>query len=258
MPGADDLQGCRVLVTRPGTQAAGLCERIEQAGGRALHLPALVIEAINDPVARQRCRAAADYDWLIFISRNAVEHAQTCLSLPLPASLKVAAIGQATATSLDVAGITVHLVAGGAGNSESLLTELGESDRTGQRFLILRGVNGRERLAEGLRRCGAEVDYADLYRRVRPRKTGAELARQLDAGIDILTVTSGEALENLLAMAADADREITHLPLVVMSERLVSLARERGFTDTVIIATQTSDQGVVEAIRQWRETAVTE
>jgi len=259
MPGADDLQGCRVLVTRPGTQAAGLCERIEQAGGTALHLPAPAIEAINDPVARQRRRAAADHDGSNLIRRQCRwTTPTTCLSLPLPASLKVAAIGQATATSLDVAGITVHLVAGGAGNSESLLTELGESDRTGQRFLILRGVNGRERLAEGLRRCGAEVEYADLYRRGRPRKTGAELARLLDAGIDILTVTSGEALENLLAMAADADREITHLPLVVMSERLVSLARERGFTDTVIIATQTSDQGVVEAIRQWRETAVTE
>jgi uroporphyrinogen-III synthase len=258
MQGADDLQGCRVLVTRPVAQAGALCERIEQAGGIALRLPALAIEAVHDPDSQQRCQSAADYDWLIFISRNAVEHARLCLPGHLPARVKIAAIGQATATALSSAAIPVALVTDGSGTSESLLTEPALADMQGQRVLILRGEGGREQLAETLRERGAQVDYADLYRRQRPATPAGELSRLLDAGIDILTIASGETLDNLLAMAAEEQRDITSLPLVVMSERLRTLARERGFTDTAIIATEASDKGMVEAIRHWREMVTTE
>lgn len=248
----DDLQGCRVLVTRPAAQADTLCDYIAQAGGIAIRQPALAIEAIHDEASQQRCQSAANYDWLIFISRNAVEHAQLCLPATLPQTVKVAALGQATASALSEAEIPVEFIAKGAGTSESLLSEPALANMTGQRVLILRGEGGREQLAETLRARGAQVDYADLYRRVRP-ETKSELSRLLDAGIDILTIASGETMENLLAMAAEEQCDITHLPLLVLSERLQVLARERGFTDTVIIATETSDKGMVEAIRQWRE-----
>lgn len=251
MPLAADLQGCRVLVTRPVVQAAALCEQIVQAGGIAVPLPALLIEALRDEASQQRCRSVADYDWLIFISRNAVEYGRSCLPATLPAGLRVAAIGKATAAALLANGIKAELVANGSGTSESLLTEPALSDMRGQRVLILRGEGGRDYLAGALRIRGARVDYADLYRRVRPVLLPGELAGILDAGIDCLSVTSGETLLNLLAMAAEEQRDIKSLPLVVMSERLLTLARELGFIDTVIIATETSDKGMVEAIRQW-------
>lgn len=251
MPLAADLQGCRVLVTRPAAQAAALCEQIAQAGGTAVPLPALLIEAVYDEGSQQRCRSAVDYDWLIFISRNAVEYARPCLPADLPAGLRVAAIGKATAAALGAAGIKTELVANGSGTSESLLTEPALDDLQGRRVLILRGEGGRDYLAGALRKRGARVDYADLYRRIRPVSVPGELAGILDAGIDCLSVTSGETLLNLLAMAAEEQRDIKSLPLVVMSERLLTLARELGFIDTVIIATETSDKGMVEAMRQW-------
>ena len=254
----DDLQGCRVLVTRPLAQADALCEGITQAGGIALHQPALAIEAVHDAASQHRCQSAAEYDWLIFIRLNAVQPPRHCLPASLPETVKVAAIGQATASVLSGAGVQVDLISKGSGTSESLLTEPELAKVTGQRVLILRGEGGRECLAETLRGRGAPVDYADLYRRVRPVTSPGELSRLLDAGIDILTVASGETLDNLLALAAEEQREITSLPLVVMSERLLTLARERGFTDTVIIAKETSDKGMVEAIRQWREMVTTE
>ncbi len=258
MPVTHDLQGCRVLVTRPVTQAEVLCEYIIQDGGIAVQLPTLAIEAIHDPVSQQRCQSAADYDWIIFISRNAVEHGHACLPEPLPARVKVAAIGKPTAIALTESGIYVDLEAGGAGTSESLLSASAMSDMQGQRVLIMRGEGGREVLAETLRERGAQVDYANLYRRIQPPLVPGELSGLLDAGIDILTSTSAEIMDNLLAIAAEEQRDITHLPVVVMSERLLVLARERGFTDTVIIATETSDVGMVEAIRHWCEKATTE
>jgi uroporphyrinogen-III synthase len=258
MPGTADLQGCRVLVTRPVAQAGALCNQIEQAGGVALRLPTLAIEAMDDAASRQRCQSAADYDWLVFISRNAVEFARPCLPANLPETVKVAAIGQATAMALSSSGIPVSLLAEGYGTSESLLTAQELATMSGQRVLILRGEGGREVLAESLRERGAQVDYADLYRRLRPATPAGELSRLLDAGIDVITVASGETLDNLLAIAGEERCNITHLPLVVMSERLRTLARQRGFTDTAIIATETSDKGMVEAIRQWREMVTTE
>lgn len=256
---ADDLQGCRVLVTRPVAQAEALCERITHSGGTAVRLPALAIEALHETDSQQRCQSAANYDWLIFISRNAVEQAFTCLPAPLPETLRLAAIGQATATALSEQGVENTLLLNSpSGTSESLLTSAELANMQGQHVLIVRGQNGREQLAETLRARGAQVDYADLYRRVRPQTSPGELSRVLDAGIDILTITSGETLDNLLAMAVEEQRDITSLPLVVMSERLRVLARERGFTDTVIIATEASDEGIVEAIRQWREMVTTE
>ena len=258
MQATNDLQGCRVLVTRPVAQAEMLCKRITQDGGVAVQLPTLAIEAIYDEASQQFCQSAADYDWIIFISRNAVEHGHHCLPAHLPPSVKIASIGKATTTTLAESGCYVELEAGGTGTSESLLTEPALANMQGQRVLIMRGEGGREVLAETLRERGAEVDYANLYRRVRPPVISGELSSLLDAGIDILSITSGETLENLLALATEEQRDITHLPLVVMSERLLTLARERGFTDTVIIATETSDMGVAEAIKHWCETATTE
>ena len=158
MPAANDLQGCRVLVTRPVAQAETLCQRINQNGGIAVQLPALAIEAINDEASQRYCQSAADYDWIIFISRNAVEHGHNCLPAQLPSGLKIAAIGKATATALSESGRYVDLEAGGAGTSESLLTEPALADMQGQRVLIMRGEGGRELLAKTLRERGAKVD----------------------------------------------------------------------------------------------------
>ena len=62
------LKGQRILVTRPRPFNEEACERIRDEGGDAIALPTLVIEA-------QTARApATDYDWIIFVSRNAVLH----------------------------------------------------------------------------------------------------------------------------------------------------------------------------------------
>lgn len=247
-----------MLVTRPKAQAEGLCQRIRQAGGVPISLPTLLIEVLQDTEAQQFCQSAANYDWLIFISSNAVEHSQACLPADLPATLKIAAIGKATAAALSALGLDVALQVSAMGTSESLLDDVAWSELKHQRILIMRGQGGREQLADTLRERGAEVDYANLYRRICPPFINGQLSSLLDAGIDILTISSGEALENLLAMAAAEQCKIKHLPLVVMSERLRLLAEERGFTDKLMLANETSDAGMTEAIRNWRETVTME
>ena len=64
------LTGLTILVTRPAAQCAMLCEEIERQGGSAIAFPAVEIE----PVAVQTTLAAVDYDLVVFVSVNAVEH----------------------------------------------------------------------------------------------------------------------------------------------------------------------------------------
>ena len=64
------LTGLTVLVTRPAAQCAVLCAEIERQGGSAIAFPAVEIE----PVAVQAAVSSADYDLVVFVSVNAVEH----------------------------------------------------------------------------------------------------------------------------------------------------------------------------------------
>lgn len=242
------LAGTRVLVTRPSGQQAGLVAAIEAAGGVALHLPAMAIQPYHQTESTLRLRHATAYEWLIFISRNAVEHALP--HLPRRGLPKLVAIGSATAAALQDVGLAVA-VQPGRYDSEAVLARL-PRDMSGQRVLIVRGVGGREQLATGLQARGASVDYAEVYRRSCPALPDTELPELLAQGIDIITVSSGEMLRNLLQLAGAACGQVLQLPLVVMSERGAALARTLGFPHThIYTATQASDAGILAAIRIW-------
>lgn len=242
------LAGAKVLVTRPVGQQATLMAAIEAAGGRALHLPALTIHPHAQTESLLRLRHAAAYDWLIFISRNAVEHALSVL--PRQGLPRLIAIGNATAAAIRAAGLNVALHPERF-DSEGLLARL-PHDMSGQRVLIVRGVGGREQLAAGLAARGASVEYAEVYRRGCPESLAADLQRVLAEGIDIVTTTSGDVLQNLLQMAGEQRERLLQLPLVVMSQRGAELAQAAGFTHTPIyVAPQASDAGIVSALRAW-------
>ena len=130
----------------------------------------------------------ARVDYLIFVSANAVESGLAYLPV-IPGSITVGTIGQATAERLQEAGIHPTLVPAHF-DSEDL------RDKT---VMIVRGEGGREKLAESLRARGAQVQYLEAYRRACPHWQQQDVRTALCA--DIITVTSGEALENLTQLA---------------------------------------------------------
>lgn len=249
------LAGVGVLVTRPAPQADELCALIEAAGGRALRFPTLAINPAADTAAARAALAALEhYDLVIFVSANAVEQA-LALRPPAdwPAGLRCAALGAGTARALARFGLSVWLVAPPPHDSEALLAMPELQALTGRRVLIIRGVGGRELLGETLRARGAAVNYAEVYQRTRPDSDTRDiLAAWTRGAVDVVTVTSGEALHNLIAMLGDSNRaRLLATPLVVVSGRMVQQALALGFSRPRL-AEAAGDAALMAALIAWR------
>jgi uroporphyrinogen-III synthase len=254
---AKPLAGIRVLVTRPAAQAQRLAELIEQAGGEAIRFPALEIVPPRDMTALNRVLAdIAHFDLAIFISPNAVVHglAPRKAHGGMPPRMAIAAIGRGTAKALAEAGVGNVILPATGSDSEALLALPQLNDVAGKRIVIFRGEGGRELLGDTLRARGAEVVYAECYRRVRPATDAAPLAARLAAGgLDIVTVTSIQTLNNLHGMLDLPSRgRLRRLPIAVVGNRQAAACRALGWAREPIVAHDASDEAILAALKAWR------
>jgi len=245
---ADALAGIGVLVTRPAAQAQPLCRLIESAGGRPLAFPTLEICPVADP-GPARARLGEAWDLMVFTSRNAVE-----LALALgcegtwPRAALLAAIGRTTAAALTAAGRAPDLVPPERSDSEALtaMPELAAMD--GRRVLIVRGEGGRALLGDVLAGRGAQVQFAEVYRRRRPAVDAEALIARWPTTVGLAIATSDEVLLNLVEMLGAAGQDLLlATPLVVISERTADTARGLGFT-RVRVAERAEDQAILRAL----------
>jgi len=245
----------KVLVTRPEKQAENLCFLLEQIGAKPVKMPVLKIVAV-EPIAKIR-EALSDiqqYQWLIFVSANAVNFALSANNGKIPNLLgsKIIAIGQATASALKNVGIDVDLVPKQGFNSEAVLALPELQQFNGVACLIVRGQGGRELLRETLEERGARVEYLEVYRRMLPKVDTNPVYNLLDKKeLDVVTITSVEALNNLLKILGSKKLQLFSIPLVVISERIGKMAAELGFKQ-IIISQQPTDTALVEAIQKGR------
>ena len=232
------LTGIRVLVTRPAHQAENLCRMIEAEGGTAVRLPLLTIEPATQ-LAEARGRLGVPRDLWIFTSANAVRHAQPLITGAWPG--RVAAIGPATADALALAGQADAVTPLSGSSSEALLGLPELQALAGARVLIVTGEGGRDLLERSLAARGAAVERAEVYRRVPlpypPDAVAAALRKS-----DVVVVTSGELLEQLVRLTPEGSRaSLLKKPLVVPAARVVEKARELGFVQPPRLAEPVSD-----------------
>ena len=249
-----DLKGAGILVTRPAHQAADLCELIESHGGRPLAFPALEICAPSGPEAAAKV-LAQPADLYIFISPNAVNFALHLLDRNrLPVAAKLAAVGKATAQALLEAGFIVDLLPEERFDSEGLLALPEMSQVAGRRIVIIRGEGGRPLLGDTLEARGAELVYAEVYRRCCPMSDPLPLLQRWKQDVDLVTATSSEILTNLVVMLGQVGWPLlSQAPLLVISERMREQAKRLGFK-TILQAENAGNQAVVARLCDWVET----
>ena len=243
----------RVLVTRPAGQAGRLCDRIEAAGHECVRLPTIEIQPASDPY---RLEAIADtledYDLAVFVSVNAVQMGLERIldQRDWPEQTLIATVGARSAEALTAYGLSVDLVPEHQFNSEALLALEELEDMSGRNVVIFRGNGGREVLRDTLLERGADVAYVEVYRRVCPTADSARMHQLLQPGyLDCITITSNEALQNLVTMAgSEGQAALTQIPLVVIGERQARLAVRLGFEHAPVVAEHASDTAILAAL----------
>lgn len=249
-----DLQQKTVLVTRPKPQGEILAEKIRHAHGQPILFPTIEIKLPHDPnLLQQQIAELYHYDWLIFISQQAVYHSAALLHAAwpmLPKDLRVAAMGAGTANALQAENLPVTAFPT-QWTSEGLLDLPIFQDVVGQHVALICGEGGRDLLEKTLRERGAEVDRFVAYQRTVP--VYANINDYLDLfqqqKVDIIAITSKEGLLNLISLVGSVKEKLYSLPLVVVSERLVGVAEELHFKQ-VILAENASDQAVLIALEK--------
>jgi len=254
-----DLDGVSVVVTRAPHQSRELCDLIEVAGGEAVRFPVTQITPLsdNDTAVIEGLKKLSQADMTIFVSPNAVSFGFDLLQrrgLALSAHTQVFAIGPGTARQLALRGADVDGVPQGRYDSEALLALPALQDIRGLSVLIIRGLAGRETLAQTLVQRGAIVSHLPCYRRTRPDRVDVKvIERWHDTGFDVAVLTSASAADHLWSiLAGDADLLLGETALVVSSERIAAHCRSLGFTGTIEVADNASLPALVEAISQWR------
>lgn len=245
------LDGITVVVTRPAAQAGRFLELARAAGAACIPYPTLQIDRIAlDDATRTRLHSRS-WDWAIFTSSNAVESAlEQC---PAPLASRQAAVGRATARTLEQHGITVDARPDSA-TSEGLL-ELPEfAELAGRGVLLVKGSGGRELLRDALRARGADVLELEVYRRSVATPTEAakaELRIALSSAEPlVVAVTSAEVLQSLLDhVGGDAGVQLRSRTLLVPGPRVAATAARLGWTGPVVAAATAEDEAMLAALR---------
>ena len=221
------LHGRGILITRPREQAQGLAKLVEAAGGRAIVFPAIEIQDVP-------LRKLAEFDLAIFVSPTAVKRALAAMKWPPGA--KAAALGRGTQRELERHGIKGIIAPDAGADSEALLAVPELQRVAGRRIVILRGEGGRSLLGDTLAARGAQVEYAECYRRVRPQTDSGPLLTAFAKGaVHAVTVSSAEGLENLLEMLGAAGRKhLKKTPLFVPHPRIAAEAKRLGLGEASV------------------------
>jgi uroporphyrinogen-III synthase len=206
-----------VKVALTGTRVEPLADLLRAARFDVVHVPLVRIEPFDGPPIH-----AADYDWLVLTSRNAVECLFRRLHGPLP---PVAVIGPGTAQALQAQGVEPALVAHRS-TQEGLVEEL---PRPAGRVLFAGAEGARDVL---VRELGA--DFLPLYRTV-------ELCPDDFPDVDVVVLASPSATRALVELRRD-------LACVAIGPVTAEEARRLGLL-VVAEADSPDPDGVAQAVK---------
>lgn len=228
-------------MTRPRELADGLAAAIEAAGGAAILFPTIAIEDLPPPDALRRLDS---YDLAVFVSPTAVQKVMAHVP-QWPARVGAAAIGAGSRRALEHHGVREVLAPEQGADSEALLDLPALQKMQGKRVVIFRGGAGRPLLGEALAARGAQVQYAECYRRVLSSADPAPLLERWQrGGVHAVTVSSSEGLDNFVTLVGEA--HLAKIPLFVPHARVAARARQHGAQEIVVAGA--SDAAVMERL----------
>lgn len=243
------LAGCYVISLRPVGAHASLRRSAAAQGARVLALSPWRIETQSDAATRRALREALAADIVIATSPAAVRAASALHALRKRHGQAWCAVGAGTAAALRRAGID-EVVSPSRMDSEGLLALPELRSVRGREIGLLTAPGGRGLIAPTLRRRGATVLRADVYRRAEVAISSVALAR-LGAlrAKPWLALGSAEALHLALTrLPGDLAAKLRNADVAAASERLAQAARDAGFRGRVLVAPSARPRDLVAAM----------
>jgi len=246
------------VVTRPRDQAGSFVEALRDQGARVLLAPAISLHPPRSWAALDRALGRLDgYDALIFTSANGVARffarlRDRTIDLRDLKGIEVIAIGPATAAAVEERGLRVAAVPEDY-RAEGIIEILRQRNLRGARILIPRAEVARDVLPRMLRRRGAEVEVAPVYRAVPSRAGLSEIRRALRRGrLDLLTFTSSSTVTSFTRMFREAGeaKRIKGVPVAAIGPITAATARRERFRVAVVPRVSTAPD-LVRAIVRW-------
>lgn len=229
-----NLQGLRILNTRPLMQAQKLNSIIAAAGGNVINCPGLAIEGMTFTLPNLET-----VNYAIFTSSNAVKYCSEYLrqcNIAWPIEIKVIAIGQATASALHQSNIDVAFIPNEA-CSESLINLDPLYQIENKVILLLTGAGGRQLIAPILRDRNAIVFEKPVYKRTLPTTCSQPYIQSIwqEKAVDIILFTSQQAMQNIFMLfGKPAQNWLRNTPCIVISQRLAHIAACLGIRKIIV------------------------
>lgn len=250
------LFGKRILVTRARHQASALSQLLAERGAQAIELPAIDIRPLPDTKELDRAILnLGNYHWLLFTSANGVDaFFQRLRSLKLDSralhSLKVGAIGPATAAALKEMGIFADYLPQ-VYTGQGIVDGFSDYNIKGKRFLLPRADIADKELVEGLCRLGADVHEIAAYQTVPAKETVSQARQMLEAGeIDVITFTSSSTVSRLVEAFNNSRPALNGAITACIGPKTAETAEKAGLKVDILAGEQTIP-GLVAAIEKY-------
>lgn len=236
---------CQFLITRPSAQAISLSAKLKQLGANCVLLPTLSITSTPlTQLSAALTELPAVIDRVIFTSANAVYPVMPHW-LRFTQVKQVYAIGPATAQALIPFAIVAQYPSAPNFHSEGLLALLDLQTVNQEEIVIFSGQGGRDTLENTLQQRGAWVKKIAVYQRTLATPT-QPLPNLAD--IDCIVSNSSESLCALMQLYRSHLSLLHTRTLVVVSQKMATLAKELGFTHAIIVAQNATDAAIIDAL----------
>jgi uroporphyrinogen-III synthase len=223
----NSIAGLRVMLARPASSSSdAIAAGLRNRGAIVSNAPLI---RITEPSDQTALRAAAEnvdaIDWLVFTSANGVAAFARRRGKPLPARIRIAVVGPATAAAAQ--SLLQHPidVIPERHDSDALAIALIGAARPSSKMCVLHPEGARSSLASLLRSAGHLVNAVEAYRTL--ETPPADIARSV-ADADAIVLMSGSQARALARGLSASSAALRGKTIVAIGERTARDAREAG------------------------------
>lgn len=243
---AKPLTGWRVLVPRGGPWGDSVAATLRGQGATPVIAPLINFAPSTDQDTLEAALAdlaAGAFDWVTLTSATTVDVLYAYRAV-IPASTRVAAVGETTATALSAVGYRVDLVPDDDNSAAGMAAQLIALEPAPRRILTLRSEIAKPVLTRELSQAGHDVRSVVAYRTVGVPVT-ERIAHDVATGrINAILVTSGSVAEQVRL-------QFPHIPdstiVAAIGPRTAKDARRAGLGVSAVAREQTVD-GLIAAV----------